>query len=86
MSVQFDDEDTNYNTWVTLFFKLHCRAYHVDDSIISDDSFTVLVPRESKWQRLDDIIRTWIYGTISPALLQFVVRPQDSALDAWNRM
>ncbi|XP_057533062.1 uncharacterized protein LOC130810960 [Amaranthus tricolor] len=37
------------------------------------------------WQRLDDIVRTWI-GTISPSLLKSIVRPDDSAFDAWIRI
>ena len=42
--------------------------------------------KDSKWQRLDDIVRTWIHGTISPSLLKSIVRPDDSAFDAWTRI
>ena len=57
----------------------------MDTHIIPDDS-TKSVNKDSEWQRLDDIVRTWLYGTISPTLLKFIVRPDDSALDAWNRI
>ena len=82
--IQLDDECTNFNTWVTLF-KLHCRAHLVDTHIIPDDS-TKSVTKDKEWQRLDDIDRTWIYGTISPTLLKSIVCLDDSALDVWNRI
>ncbi|XP_057543929.1 uncharacterized protein LOC130823328 [Amaranthus tricolor] len=40
----------------------------------------------SEWQRLVDIVRKWIYGSIRPSLLQSIVRPDDCAFDAWNRL
>ena len=64
--IQLDDEGKNFNTWVTLF-KLHCRAHLVNTHILPDDSTKALVSKESEWQRFDDIVRTWIYGTISPS-------------------
>lgn len=79
--IQLDDEGTNFNTWITLF-KPHCRAYLVDTHIIPDDSFES-VAKDSAWQRLDDV---WLYGTISPTLLQFIVRTDDYALDSWKRI
>ena len=79
--IQLDEEGINFNTWVTIF-KLHCRVYLVDSHILSDDSSKPSVTKDSDWQCLDDIIRTWIYGTISPTLPQTIVRHDDSALDA----
>ena len=81
--IQLDEEGTNFNTWVTLF-KPHCQAYLVDNHIHPDDSTKASMPKDSDWQRLDDIVRTWIYGTISPTLLQSIVHSDDCALDAWN--
>ncbi|XP_057523869.1 uncharacterized protein LOC130803685 [Amaranthus tricolor] len=83
--IQLDDEGTNFNTWVTLF-KLHCRAHLVDIHILPDDSTKASVSKDSEWQRLDDIVRTWIYCTISPSLLTSIIRPDDSAFDAWTRI
>ncbi|XP_057528308.1 uncharacterized protein LOC130807045 [Amaranthus tricolor] len=61
--IQLDDEGTHFNTWCTLF-KLHCHAHLVDDHIIAgDDSKTSSTDPE--WQRLDDIVRPWLYATIT---------------------
>ncbi|XP_057532784.1 uncharacterized protein LOC130810659 [Amaranthus tricolor] len=49
-------------------------------------TFFQLSRKDSEWLHLDDIIRTWIYGTISPSLLKSIVRPDDSAFDAWTRI
>ncbi|XP_060194910.1 uncharacterized protein LOC132624099 [Lycium barbarum] len=38
------------------------------------------------WQRLDDIVRQWIYGTISNDLLNSIINPDDTAMDAWKRL
>ena len=70
----------------SLHFKLHCRAHLVDSHILPNDSSKALVSKDSEWQRLDDIVRTWIYGFISPSLLQSIVSPDDCAFDAWNRL
>lgn len=54
--------------------------------IIPDDSSKASASKDSEWQRLDDIVRTWIYGSISPSLLQSIVRHIDCGLDAWTRI
>ncbi|KAL2895061.1 Retrovirus-related Pol polyprotein from transposon RE1 [Bienertia sinuspersici] len=38
------------------------------------------------WQRLDDIVRQWIYGTVSTDLLNSILEADDTALDTWNRV
>ncbi|XP_057523982.1 uncharacterized protein LOC130803797 [Amaranthus tricolor] len=83
--IQHNESGSNFHTWVTLF-KLHFRAHLVDSHIIPDDSSKALVSKDSEWQRLDDIVRTRIYGSISPSLLQSIVHPDDCAFDAWNRL
>ncbi|XP_057525000.1 uncharacterized protein LOC130804548 [Amaranthus tricolor] len=61
-------------------------AVLVNSHIIPDDSFKVSVTKNSDWQCLDNIVRTWIYGTNSPSLLESIVRPNDNAFDAWTRI
>ncbi|XP_057535360.1 uncharacterized protein LOC130813539 [Amaranthus tricolor] len=85
VSIQLDEEGTNFHTWVTLF-KLHCRAHLVDGHILPDDSSKASASKDSEWQRLDDIVRTWIYGSISPSLLQSIVGSDDCAFDGWTRL
>lgn len=38
------------------------------------------------WHRLDDIVRQWIYGTISNNLLNSIIDADDKAIDTWNRL
>ncbi|KAL2900938.1 Retrovirus-related Pol polyprotein from transposon TNT 1-94, partial [Bienertia sinuspersici] len=38
------------------------------------------------WQRLDDIVRQWIYGTISNDLHNSILDADDRAIDTWNRL
>ena len=78
--IQLDEKGTNFNTWVTLF-KFHCRAHLVDSHILPDDSIKASVSKDSDWQRIDDIVRTWIYSTISTSFVQSIFRPDDSAYD-----
>lgn len=41
---------------------------------------------EGLWQRLDDIVRQWIYGTISVDLLNTIICSDDTAAKAWTRI
>lgn len=90
--VTLDYEGTQYNNWSTLM-QLHCRAHMVLDHIIpaappspTTESEADKVAAKAMWQRLDDIVRQWIYGTISNDLLNTILDQEDSALDAWNRL
>ncbi|XP_057520817.1 uncharacterized protein LOC130801074 [Amaranthus tricolor] len=68
------------------WFQLHCPANLVNSHIIPDDSSKASVTKDFNWKCLDDIVRTWIYGTFSPTLLKLIVRPNDSAFDTWTRI
>ncbi|XP_059306170.1 uncharacterized protein LOC132057549 [Lycium ferocissimum] len=84
---------SQYNNWATLF-KLHCRANLVIDHILPPASPTVPPPAtaaeklaaKALWERLDDIVRQWIYGTISNDLLNTIIHPYDTAAEAWDRL
>ncbi|XP_012066605.2 uncharacterized protein LOC105629352 [Jatropha curcas] len=41
---------------------------------------------QAHWDRIDNIVRQWIYGTISSDLLNTIINPDDTALDAWNQL
>ncbi|XP_047335545.1 uncharacterized protein LOC124939079 [Impatiens glandulifera] len=89
--ITLDYEGKQYNNWSTLF-QLHCRANMVINHIqplTVNPSVAVPAPTEAEkalTQRLDDIVRQWIYGTISNDLLNSILDPDDSAVDAWNRL
>ncbi|XP_060170846.1 uncharacterized protein LOC132601801 [Lycium barbarum] len=91
--IVFDYEGSQYNNWATLF-KLHCRANLVIDHILPPASPTVPPPSmaveklatKALWERLDDIVRQWIYGTISNDLLNTIIHQEDTVAEAWNRL
>lgn len=91
--VVLDYEGTQFNNWATLF-KLHCRANLVIDHILPPPttpvSSTASVADEAAakalWDRLDDIVRQWIYGTISNDLLNTIIDQDDTAAEAWSRL
>ena len=60
--ITLDEDGHLYNTWSSLF-QLHCRADLVLEHIVPDDK--ILPTEAATWHRLDDLVRTWIYGTIS---------------------
>ncbi|XP_021721018.1 uncharacterized protein LOC110688557 [Chenopodium quinoa] len=89
--ITLDYEGKQFNSWSTLF-QLHCRANLVIDQIIPppvDPSAkkTEPTPAEQAFtQRLDDIVRQWIYGTISTDLLNTIIDLDHKAVDAWKRL
>ncbi|XP_059316068.1 uncharacterized protein LOC132066889 [Lycium ferocissimum] len=91
--IVLDYEGSQYNTRATLF-KLHCRANLVIDHILPPASPTVPPPAtaaeklaaKALWERLDDIVRQWIYGTISNDLLNTIIHQEDTAAEAWDRL
>ncbi|XP_060190884.1 uncharacterized protein LOC132620210 [Lycium barbarum] len=91
--IVLDYGGSQYNNWATLF-KLHCRANLVIDHILPPASPTVPPPAtaaeklatKALWERLDDIVRQWIYGTISNDLLNTIIHQEDTAAEAWNRL
>ncbi|KAK9114266.1 hypothetical protein Syun_021063 [Stephania yunnanensis] len=91
--IVLDYEGSQYNNWATLF-KLHCRANLVIDHILPPASIAVSsttteaaeIAAKVLWERLDDIVRQWIYGTISNDLLNTIIDQEDTAAEAWNRL
>ncbi|XP_060179966.1 uncharacterized protein LOC132609819 [Lycium barbarum] len=91
--IVLDYEGSQYNNWATLF-KLHCRANLVIDHILPPASPTVPPPAtateklaaKALWEQLDDIVRQWIYGTISNDLLNTIIHQEDTAAEAWDRL
>ncbi|XP_060195146.1 uncharacterized protein LOC132624372 [Lycium barbarum] len=91
--IVLDYEGSQYNNWATLF-KFHCRANLVIDHILPPASSTVPPPAtaaeklatKAPWERLDDIVRQWIYGMISNDLLNTIIHQEDTTAEAWNRL
>ncbi|XP_021734819.1 uncharacterized protein LOC110701480 [Chenopodium quinoa] len=90
--IVLDYDGKQYNTWSTVF-QLHCRANLVLDHIkppakpvTQADGKEPPQVNMDLWQRLDDIVRGWIYSTISLDLLNSIIDSDDKAVDAWNRL
>ncbi|XP_021863769.1 uncharacterized protein [Spinacia oleracea] len=93
--VVLDYEGSQFNNWATLF-KLHCRANlvleHILPSTASADADATTLSNTDKtaskalWERLDDIVRQWIYDTNSNDLLNTIINQDDTAADTWNRL
>ncbi|XP_037497901.1 uncharacterized protein LOC110009525 [Jatropha curcas] len=85
-----DYESAQYNNWATLVI-IHAKATLTYDHINpKSDHVTSSPPKSSAeqahWDRIDNIVRQWIYGTISSDLLNIIINPDDIALDAWNQL
>jgi hypothetical protein len=66
--VVLDPESPSYAHWWDLVV-LTLRRYALDDHILDDPTPVVQTP---SWQRLDSIVLSWILGTISVDLHNFV--------------
>ncbi|XP_012066916.1 uncharacterized protein LOC105629881 [Jatropha curcas] len=81
-----DYESAQYNNWATLF-TIHTQATLTHDHITPiTSSVTRSAEEQAQWVRIDNIVRQWIYGTISNDLLNTIINPTDTALDAWNHL
>jgi hypothetical protein len=67
----------NYKRWCDLVLLTFCR-YALDDHVLSDIADPFIC-----WARLDNIVVTWIIGTLSPELHEIVREPTETARRAW---
>ncbi|XP_022031898.1 uncharacterized protein LOC110932957 [Helianthus annuus] len=93
--ITLEKDSTHYTTWKTLF-KVHCQIYDVLDHLSpkpvaaassSDTSAadkTAAAAAEALWSRLDALVLQWIYATISPDLLNTILKPGQTAHAAWS--
>ncbi|KAL4578133.1 hypothetical protein LXL04_014252 [Taraxacum kok-saghyz] len=76
--------DDHYATWVE-FFNIHVYAYNVRDHI-EEKAVMASDVDQVTWDRLDALVKQWIYSTISPELAHTIMKPGASALDLWKRL
>ncbi|XP_022026878.1 uncharacterized protein LOC110927755 [Helianthus annuus] len=80
--ITLESDSAQSTTW-SEFFRIHCRAFLVSDHLerpattTSDTTKTTDTEKTStpktaldSWERLDEIVLQWIYGTISSDLVQ----------------
>ncbi|KAI3782522.1 hypothetical protein L2E82_12572 [Cichorium intybus] len=76
--------DDHYASWVE-FFNIHVCAYNVQDHIEEKATKPSDIDKAT-WDRLDALVKQWIYSTISPELAHTIMKPGAYALDLWKRL
>ncbi|XP_076906863.1 uncharacterized protein LOC143563131 [Bidens hawaiensis] len=93
-----EKDSSHFNTWKTLF-QVHCQAYEVADHLLprpapapatlpSDPAAAALAEAQAAvadqfWNRVDALVKQWIYATVSQPLLRIIIQPTQTAHDAW---
>lgn len=90
--IELDNKQSMYHSWAALFTNL-ARVHDLSDHIIPPTEETAKAAYEKAktadlalWRRLDAAVLQWIYGTISHDLLGAVLKRNDTAEAAWNRL
>ncbi|XP_021999393.1 uncharacterized protein LOC110896237 [Helianthus annuus] len=93
--IMLEQDSAQYTTWSTLF-QVQCRVFEVADhlspppaaaassSTTNSDQKADDSADKALWQRIDAVVLQWIYATISPALLQIILSPGQTAYKAWT--
>ena len=79
-----DRDKGNYGNWVELF-QIHCHSCNVLDHIDP----TTPKPTDltsTQWNRLDSIVKKWIYNTISADLRSTILYKDATAQETWDRL
>ncbi|KAJ9555736.1 LOW QUALITY PROTEIN: hypothetical protein OSB04_010350 [Centaurea solstitialis] len=79
-----DPSKVQYHSWVELFqvaARAHCVIDHIDDKNSPDPTIS-----KDKWDQLDAIVLSWIYGSITEDLLLTIIKPGLTAREAWLRL
>ncbi|XP_020259707.1 uncharacterized protein LOC109836256 [Asparagus officinalis] len=84
IKLTLDTENVHYAHWTELFINT-AKSFDVADHIvIPKDSPPVTT--DAQWERLDAIVKQWIYSTISPDLLHTIITPGATAKETWDRL
>jgi hypothetical protein len=77
VTIVLEPSSPDYKRWRDLVLLTLCR-YALDDHVLSD-----ITDPSVYWARLDNIVVTWILGTLSPELHVIVREPTKTACQAW---
>lgn len=72
----------NYDMWSDLF-EIHCIGYGVADHLQPRNEKNP-IKDETECDRLDSIVKSWIYGTLSLSLLHTILKKKASTYQVWN--
>lgn len=74
-----DLDRLNYDSWKELF-KTHCMGYKVYHHLTRGSSST----NDPEWETVDNIVKQWIYGTLTQSVLQVIIKPDGIAKEVWD--
>jgi hypothetical protein len=77
VTIVLEPSSPDYKRWRDLVL-LTLYRYALDDHVLSD-----VADPSIYWARLDNIVVTWILGTLSPELHEIVREPTKTACQAW---
>jgi hypothetical protein len=77
VTIVLEPSSPDYKRWRDLVL-LTLRCYALNDHVLSD-----VADPSVYWARLDNIVVTWILGTLSPELHEIVREPTETARQAW---
>ena len=72
MPIVLDLTSPHFNRWRGLFLNT-LERYKLADHVLSDDDRSADV----SWKRMDCTVLSWLYGTITPELLEVVMNRKD---------
>ncbi|KAL4563972.1 hypothetical protein LXL04_028021 [Taraxacum kok-saghyz] len=78
-----DYDHMNYDAWRELF-ETHCCGCGVADHLRPPKD-----PASSnmeEWERIDSVVKSWIYSTLTPSLLQIYLKKKSNAYDLWSQL
>jgi hypothetical protein len=77
VTIVLEPSSLDYNRWCDLVLLTLC-CYILDDHVLFD-----VTDPSIYWARLDNIVVTWILGTLSPELHEIVREPTETARQTW---
>ncbi|CAH1425424.1 unnamed protein product [Lactuca virosa] len=78
-----DLNQLNYYAWKELF-QTHCSSFGVKGHLTGTSK-----PADDKdeaWTHLDDLVKMWIYGTVTQSLLNMILKPNATAHTVWSTL
>ena len=78
--ILLDNLSPNYNRWKVLFLNT-LGKYELSDHVLADA--TPADADDPHWRRMDCTVRSWLYGTVSPELIEVATTPDPSARSLW---
>ncbi|XP_023738295.1 uncharacterized protein LOC111886293 [Lactuca sativa] len=78
-----DLNELNYDVCCEIFLT-HFRAYGLHDYL--DGTITSKGPTNVHWDNLDNLVKSWLYGTMTQLLLTMIFKPKFSAQSIWDNL